>query len=70
MAIFAAQIASAGNLILNDASGLNRTEVAEIFRPKSEQDIRKALALAQQRGLKVSIGGSRHSMGGQALGAG
>ena len=53
--------------VINDASCLNRTPVFGIVRVKTEQDIAAALSYARQNGLKVSIAGVRHSMGGQAF---
>ena len=52
---------------INDASCLNRTSVFGIVRVKTEQDIAAALSYARKNGLKVSIAGVRHSMGGQAF---
>ncbi|MGE0280157.1 MAG: FAD-dependent oxidoreductase [Rhizobiaceae bacterium] len=51
---------------LNDASALSRTPVYGVVAVASEEDIAKALAFAQTNGLKVSMAGVRHSMGGHA----
>ena len=51
---------------VNDASCLNRTAVYGVARPATEADLRTALAFATEQGLRVSLSGTRHSMGGQA----
>ncbi|HXW17953.1 MAG TPA: FAD-binding oxidoreductase [Candidatus Acidoferrales bacterium] len=51
----------------NDASGLNRTVVGQIVSPMNDDEIRAAVILAKQNGMKVAIAGARHSMGGQSL---
>jgi FAD/FMN-containing dehydrogenase len=55
---------------VNDASCLNRTPVHGIVRVQTDDDVRAALAYAREAGLKVSVAGVRHSMGGQAFAAG
>jgi FAD/FMN-containing dehydrogenase len=55
---------------INDASCLNRTSVHGIVDVRTEDDIREALMYAREHGLKVSIAGVRHSMGGQAFAVG
>jgi FAD/FMN-containing dehydrogenase len=52
---------------INDASCLNRTAVHGIVDVRTVDDIRSALAYARAAGLRVSIAGVRHSMGGQAF---
>lgn len=52
---------------INDASGLNRTEVYGIVKIKTESDVKAAFQFAKRKGLKVSIAGTRHSLGGQAF---
>jgi len=52
---------------INDASHLNRTAVYGIVRPKSEDEIRKALEFARANHLKVTCAGQQHSMGGQTF---
>jgi FAD/FMN-containing dehydrogenase len=66
----AAPPSPAGTTIINDVSCLNPTPVAGIVRVTSEDDIRRALAEARARRVKVSIAGVRHSQGGQAFAAG
>lgn len=56
--------------VLDDASGLDAVEVSEVVRPTSEDQARAALKSVAEAGRKVSIAGSRHSMGGQTLGVG
>ena len=52
---------------INDASCLNRTPIYGVVQVTEIEDIKKALLLAREGGLKVSIAGVRHSMGGQAF---
>jgi FAD/FMN-containing dehydrogenase len=52
---------------VNDASCLNKTPVYGVVEVRQIEDIRKALAFARENGMKVSIAGVRHSMGGQAF---
>jgi FAD/FMN-containing dehydrogenase len=57
--------------VLNDVhSQLNATSVAEVWSPKTLGELRAALFRAKRLGLGISIGGGRHSMGGQQFGAG
>ena len=53
--------------VADDVSLLNKTKVNRVYRPKTEADIQGALAYARQNGLKVSMAGARHTMGGQTL---
>jgi len=53
--------------IVNDVARLNRTAVREVIQPTSEDEIRNAVLRAAASGVKVTIGGKRHSMGGQTL---
>ncbi|MEK7856297.1 MAG: FAD-dependent oxidoreductase, partial [Acidobacteriota bacterium] len=52
---------------INDASCLNTTPVYGIVRIEDEEELRDALRYAQERKLKVSIAGVKHSMGGHAF---
>jgi FAD/FMN-containing dehydrogenase len=57
---------------LDDASRLNETQMGPIVRlvsdlDQSEKLLRDALKNASESGTPVSIGGARHSMGGQTL---
>ncbi len=52
---------------INDASCLNQTRVYDIITIKTVDDIRRALKLALEKKLSISIAGVRHSMGGQAF---
>jgi decaprenylphospho-beta-D-ribofuranose 2-oxidase len=53
--------------VLNDAARLNRTVVREVIHAQSEDEIRNAVLQAGARGMKVTIAGKRHTMGGQTL---
>jgi FAD/FMN-containing dehydrogenase len=55
---------------VNDASCLNRTPVHGVVEVRSDDDVRAALTYARDTGLKVSVAGVRHSMGGQAFAPG
>lgn len=52
---------------VNDVSCLSRTPVAGVVAVRSEKDIADALAFARAKGLKLSMAGARHSMGGHAF---
>ena len=57
---------------LDDASKLNQTQVAEVWPvPETVGDAEKQLSMllarAKSEGLKVSIGGAQHSMGGHTM---
>lgn len=52
---------------INDASCLDKTAVYGIVQVTTVEDIQEALLFARENGLKVSIAGVRHSMGGQAF---
>src|SRR6202022_1746594 len=54
--------------LLDDASHLNGTIVAEIRSPKTVAEVIKAVRDAQSSNKKISLSGIRHSMGGQSLG--
>jgi FAD/FMN-containing dehydrogenase len=51
-------------------SQLNRTTVARIVRPESIPQLQEAVRRAADSGLRVSIAGGRHAMGGQQFGTG
>lgn len=55
------------NGTINDASCLNRTPVFGMVSVTEIEDVRQALRFARDNGLKVSVAGVRHSMGGQAF---
>lgn len=57
--------------ILNDVhSRLNPTEVAEVHAPGTLAALAALVLDARRRGLRVSVAGGRHAMGGQQFGAG
>ena len=55
---------------VNDVSCLNRTRVYGVVEVTSVATLRDALDFARRNGLKVSIAGAKHSMGGHAFAAG
>src|SRR5712671_3937478 len=56
---------------VNDVhSQLNTTRVAKVVRLRSVDELRAAILRAREEGLRVSVSGSRHSMGGQQFGTG
>jgi FAD/FMN-containing dehydrogenase len=52
---------------INDASCLNQTAIYGVVEVKNEADVQNALAFARENGLKVSLAGQQHSMGGQTF---
>ncbi|HZZ29235.1 MAG TPA: FAD-binding oxidoreductase [Pirellulales bacterium] len=57
---------------IDDASGLNRTHVAEVWSippdaKSAEQQLGQLLAKAQSENRHVSVAGARHSMGGHTI---
>jgi FAD/FMN-containing dehydrogenase len=58
-------------LLCNDVhSKLNRTRVARILYPVTENEVIAAISQAAVDGLAISICGARHAMGGQQFGEG
>lgn len=58
-------------LLLNDVhSRLNATQVAAIATPQNVAQLQAALQQARGAGMKVSVAGGRHAMGGQQFGQG
>jgi decaprenylphospho-beta-D-ribofuranose 2-oxidase len=53
--------------VVNDVARLNRTSVREVIHATNEDEIRNAVLGAAKNGIKVTIAGKRHSMGGQTL---
>ena len=51
---------------VNDASCVNAVAVHGVVRPRTVREVRDALSYARDHDLKVAVGGTRHSMGGQA----
>ena len=61
--------------MIDDASALNATVIQELWpvpedRAKAERQLSELLARAKLGGLKVSIAGARHSMGGHSIAPG
>jgi FAD/FMN-containing dehydrogenase len=52
---------------INDASCLNKTYIYGLVQVKTIEDIKNALLFAKENGLKVSLAGVKHSMGGHAF---
>ncbi len=58
------------SILLNDVhSQLNPTSVADVIRPACLEELCGAVNTARRRGLKISVSGGRHAMGGQQFGA-
>jgi FAD/FMN-containing dehydrogenase len=54
---------------VNDVhSALNASRVARVLRPRSTEDVQQALIRAKAKGMKMSVAGGRHAMGGQQFG--
>lgn len=66
-----ALLTACGGDVVNDAYvRRNETRVERIVRPRSVEDVRKAIRAAHADGLAVSIAGRRHATGGQQFGEG
>lgn len=52
---------------INDVSCLNKTSIYGLIQVMDSDDIKEALLFAKENGLKISIAGVKHSMGGQAF---
>ena len=52
---------------VDDVTRLNATEVDRVFMPRSVDDVRDILALARSTGHRVSMRGTKHSMGGHTI---
>jgi len=52
---------------INDVSCLDRTPVYGVVQVTRLEDLSTAIKLAQEKNLKISMAGARHSMGGQAF---
>lgn len=60
------RIRESGALLLNDVhSGLNRTRVGRLIRPRSSTELQEAVRAARDAGETISVSGGRHAMGGQ-----
>ena len=56
---------------LNDVhSQLNPTTVECVERPRTLDELKRCVAAAKARGLRISVAGGRHAMGGQQFAAG
>ncbi len=53
--------------IIDDISGLHPTHVSDVVRAKEIKVLQDTLALANEKGIKVSIAGKKHSQGGQTF---
>jgi FAD/FMN-containing dehydrogenase len=67
--------AFAASRVVNDVSGLNPTDVAQVLTlpsdpARAEETLRGTFAFARKHKLPVSLGGAQHTMGGQTLAAG
>lgn len=62
-------LANSGNgyFIADNVIRLQPTEVDRIFSPRNIKDIQYIVALARRDGKKVSVRGTKHSMGGQTM---
>lgn len=57
----------ADDVLIDDVSRLNPTRVLKVVESDEVETIQEALREAREKGLKVSIAGKRHSMGGHAF---
>src|SRR5262249_15620436 len=51
-------------------SQLNAARVARVALPRTEEEVRQALAEARREGMPVAVCGGRHAMGGQQFASG
>ena len=58
---------AADGVLINDISRLNPTYVKQIIPANSLKSLQKAVRLASEKNLKISISGKRHSQGGHAF---
>lgn len=58
---------NAERVLVNDVGRLTPTYVKDVVRNREIEGIQETLAMAREEGLKVSIAGKRHSMGGHAF---
>ena len=56
-----------GDIRVDDVTRLNEDTIQRIFFVRCNDDIKYALALARKRGVKVSMRGAKHSMGGHTI---
>ena len=54
-------------IMVDDVTQLNKAPVDGIFFPRMTQDVKHILALARQEGKRVSMRGTKHSMGGHTI---
>ena len=57
---------SEGNKV-SDIAGIHNAEVNRIVQAFTEEDVVKAVKMAKTEGLKISVGGAKHSMGGHSF---
>lgn len=67
VAVFYPRHSDRDPLVLNDVGRLYQARVNQIVRPRTEEELKRAIQRAKQLGLKVSISGKRHSQGGHAF---
>ncbi|MES2922851.1 MAG: FAD-binding oxidoreductase [Verrucomicrobiota bacterium] len=59
------------SIVLNDVhSQLNATRVAEVHQPRTLAELTGVVRDIRRRGLKISVAGGRHAMGGQQFATG
>jgi FAD/FMN-containing dehydrogenase len=62
-------VSSAAGTVVNDVqSQLNATRVDRVARPRSVEEVQRAILAARSEGKGISISGGRHAMGGQQFG--
>lgn len=69
--LFSLNLVAAPPIVLNDIhSKLNPTQVRQLVSPTTIDELKESIRFAKLNGLKISISGGRHSMGGQQFGDG
>ena len=56
--------------MVDDVTRMNFDHVERLFCVRSKEDVKHVLGLARQNGKKVSMRGTRHTMGGQTIAPG
>lgn len=59
--------AATGQIEIDDASKLNNTKIWKVFQPTAVKEIISIIQSAKIENKKISLSGSRHSMGGQII---
>ena len=59
--------AGSTHIFIDDVTHLNSAPIEGIFFPRNIKDVKRIIALARKENRKVSIRGTKHSMGGHTI---